>query len=154
MDLRGQLLISAATLLDRFPAVRDGDVEAIHDARVATRRMRAVLPVLAACHPDVDLKSVSRTVRRAGRALGRVRDLDVALALAGDLEQRLPMAAGRTAEVRRALVSHQLAERRHLVKEMDRLPLADLSRLASKLPAGHRFARRSDRRIASGRRPR
>ena len=57
MNLRGQLVASTLALLDQLPGVRDGGVEAIHDARVATRRIRALLPILSICYPQADLKS-------------------------------------------------------------------------------------------------
>ena len=67
MTLRTQLLASTSALLDQLPGVRDGGVEAIHDARVATRRIRALLPVLSVCYPQTDLKS-TRSDHQKGRA--------------------------------------------------------------------------------------
>lgn len=55
------------------------DIEALHDMRVATRRMRAAADVFAG-HFDPDaLRPVTKGLRRTGRALGAVRDLDVLL---------------------------------------------------------------------------
>lgn len=53
------------------------DIEELHDMRVATRRMRAAFEVF---ENAFDLKAVKphlKGLRAAGRALGRVRDLDV-----------------------------------------------------------------------------
>jgi CHAD domain-containing protein len=57
---------------------REGqDLEALHDMRVATRRMRAALRTFA---PHLDQKAYKpfrKALRRTGAALGAVRDLDV-----------------------------------------------------------------------------
>ncbi len=60
------------------PGTRLGeDIEELHDMRVATRRMRAAFRVFGD-HLDMEqLKPVLKGLRRTGRALGAVRDLDV-----------------------------------------------------------------------------
>jgi len=55
------------------------DAEALHDMRVASRRAREALAVIAPLFEPVELKRVSRTLRRITRALGPVRDADVFL---------------------------------------------------------------------------
>lgn len=59
-----------------LPHARRGDVVAIHHARVATRRLREALPLVAPGRPG---RKLERTVRGLTRALGPVRELDVAL---------------------------------------------------------------------------
>jgi CHAD domain-containing protein len=54
------------------------DIEALHDMRVATRRMRAALRLFGAYLP-ARFRSVNNDLRWVGRALGEVRDLDVQL---------------------------------------------------------------------------
>ena len=70
-----------------LPAARDGHAESIRQARVATRRLREALPLLA---PGPRGRALGKTVRRLTRALGPVRELDVALitliATCGDAE--------------------------------------------------------------------
>jgi CHAD domain-containing protein len=57
---------------------RDGrDIEELHDMRVATRRMRAALRVFGPYLDATAYKPFRKTLRRTGRILGRVRDLDV-----------------------------------------------------------------------------
>ena len=53
------------------------DVERVHDMRVATRRLRAVLELFAPALPSQDLKLVLADVRALADALGRRRDPDV-----------------------------------------------------------------------------
>jgi CHAD domain-containing protein len=73
--------------LDRFTrtlqGVESGDVRAIHRTRVATRRLREVLPVLQLGGHGAD--KLGRRLRRATRRLGEVRELDVLLGVIGEM---------------------------------------------------------------------
>lgn len=53
------------------------DIERVHDMRVASRRLRAVLEVFAPCFPRAEYKAVLTDVKRLADALGRRRDPDV-----------------------------------------------------------------------------
>jgi CHAD domain-containing protein len=60
------------------PGTRQGeDVEALHDMRVATRRMRAALRVFGTYYKPKARARFRKGLRRTGQALGPVRDLDV-----------------------------------------------------------------------------
>ena len=59
-----------------LPAARAGNVTAIHQARVATRRLREALPVVSEA-PQA--RKLERVVRKLTQSLGPVRELDVAL---------------------------------------------------------------------------
>jgi CHAD domain-containing protein len=60
------------------PGTRLGvDAEALHDMRVATRRMRAALRIFGEYYDPQAVAPCAKDLRRAGRALGAVRDLDV-----------------------------------------------------------------------------
>jgi CHAD domain-containing protein len=65
-----------AALTRLLPSARSGDVAAIHQARVATRRLREALPLTTRGSKRRKLK---KTASRLTRALGSVRELDVAL---------------------------------------------------------------------------
>jgi CHAD domain-containing protein len=65
-----------AALSRTLPGARKGDVHAVHQARVATRRIREALPLVARGRTG---KSLKKSVRKLTRALGPVRELDVAL---------------------------------------------------------------------------
>ncbi len=57
---------------------RDGrDIEELHDMRVAVRRMRAALRVFRRYLDTTAYKPFRKALRRTGRTLGMVRDLDV-----------------------------------------------------------------------------
>lgn len=59
---------------------KDKDIEAVHDMRVATRRLRAIFPVLEAIVPRKLVRPFRRSVQQIARRLGAVRDIDVFLA--------------------------------------------------------------------------
>ena len=67
-------------MLDNEEGTRLGDdYEALHDMRVATRRMRSAMRLFGPFAQSPHVSHCNAGLRRAGRALGRVRDLDVAL---------------------------------------------------------------------------
>ena len=53
------------------------DIERVHDMRVASRRLRAVLEIFEPCFPQGDFKTVLRDVKALADALGERRDPDV-----------------------------------------------------------------------------
>ena len=53
------------------------DIERVHDMRVATRRLRAVMEVFAPCFPKKSHRAALRDVKRLADALGERRDPDV-----------------------------------------------------------------------------
>ncbi|NIV31413.1 MAG: CHAD domain-containing protein, partial [Anaerolineae bacterium] len=65
-------------MLYNEPGTRLGqDIEALHDMRVATRRMRAAFRVFAPYYKPKIAARYQKGLKRTGRALGPVRDLDV-----------------------------------------------------------------------------
>ena len=53
------------------------DIERVHDKRVASRRLRAVLVIFAPCFPAAEFKGVLKDVKALADALGERRDPDV-----------------------------------------------------------------------------
>jgi len=68
------------------------DIEALHDMRVATRRMRAAFEVFSEAFEPAILKPHLKGLRMTGRALGQVRDLDVFMEKAQNYLDALPEA--------------------------------------------------------------
>jgi triphosphatase len=66
-----------ATIIAQEPGVRQGDVEAIHDMRVATRRMRVALSNFGTCWTRAQRQQIKFWIQNLADALGEVRDLDV-----------------------------------------------------------------------------
>jgi CHAD domain-containing protein len=67
-----------AAFTQQFEGVRTAaDPEHIHDMRVASRRLRATLPIFRGCFPAQEYRTWLREIRRITRALGVARDKDV-----------------------------------------------------------------------------
>lgn len=120
--------------LERFsralPGVENGDIGAVHRTRVATRRLRELLPVL-----QLEGKSagkLSHQLRKMTRRLGGVREADVMLLLIAELHEsgrfsepalRLVRDAARTVreEARAEIPGKSAAESfRRIVRKLDR----------------------------------
>jgi len=113
-----------------LPAARQGDVASIHKARVATRRLREVLPLVQSGGRGRKLR---RNVRRLTRALGPVRELDVAIETLDGFAGEVP----RAAITRLKQVLRQ--ERRELHAAMTReVARVDLEKLRRRAIAGAR----------------
>jgi CHAD domain-containing protein len=70
-------------------AVLDSDdIEALHNLRVATRRLRSALRDFAPVLRKRPLATVSKDLKKFGAALGAVRDLDVALSALEKLRKK------------------------------------------------------------------
>lgn len=108
--------------------VESGDMRALHQTRVASRRLREVLPALE-LDPDVTRK-LSRRLRKVTQRLGSVRELDVLLMLVEELHQ-----TGN--HDRRALtkLAGTISDDRTRARErlLEKLPTAELQRIAAKL---------------------
>jgi triphosphatase len=78
----GRLIIvhRVTNLLLHEPGVRDGsDIEALHDMRVYSRRLREALKIFAPCYRKKRFNAIQLRIRDITRALGEVRNLDVFL---------------------------------------------------------------------------
>jgi CHAD domain-containing protein len=73
--------VRAQELADHSENVLDtSDIERVHDMRVATRRLRAVLEIFAPCFPKKEHAEVLTDVKALADALGERRDPDVHIA--------------------------------------------------------------------------
>lgn len=136
VEVRSEELFSFARgVLDR------GDIERVHDMRVASRRLRAVLEVFAPAFPKKQLQRTLEEVKALADDLGERRDPDVAIAA---LERA---ASGLTASDRPGVESliAELAARQEganeiLARRLERIEEIDLrghlQSLAAKARAG------------------
>lgn len=119
MDHRPLVLIllkqRLTALLDAMPAAQAGDMRSVHQARVATRRLREAIPVLRASLKDRTLSRTKRQVRRMTRALGPVRELDVALAHLDELAARHLVSSRALTRLRQTIARERFARRRELL---------------------------------------
>ncbi len=77
----GVLLKHLQSLSEEVKGVRSGeaDIEFIHRARVASRRLRAALPLFQDCLPQKKSQEWLKRLKKVTRALGEARDTDVQL---------------------------------------------------------------------------
>ena len=103
------------------------DGEALHQIRVASRRVRAVL-----VHPDLypGFKRQGRKVRRLTRALGLTREMDVHVGILEDLGRRTPELRGPALEHALEVIETRRRKARKAMRgALDRLTLKNLPQL-------------------------
>src|SRR6185503_3920935 len=119
-------------LQSQMPGLLDGRLDSIHDARIATRRIREVLPLTHEWQRRHAADDLFERFKRAGRSLGKVRDADVRIELLRYLESRIPHAAPSLVLVRQRQERERLALMRGLLKRFERLGIGEeLNRLSS-----------------------
>jgi CHAD domain-containing protein len=133
----------AKVLRAQLDGVYDGRVDAVHDARVATRRIRELLS-LAAPGENAN-EDLAEAYKEVGRALGRVRDIDVQIGLIRDLERHAPQTAPSLVLVRQDHERDRLAAMRRLIKTLEQL---DVEAVLGRIATRHRSGPRS--RLAAG----
>ena len=104
----------------------------VHQARVASRRLREAVPVLTQGLQHSKSGKADRKVRRLTQALGTVRELDVTLHLIDELGDRPGVPHAALAEVRALVIEDR--ERRRTVM-LDRLKSVDTDKLYRRLEA-------------------
>jgi CHAD domain-containing protein len=150
-----------AALLDTLPLALEGDVTAVHRARVASRRLREVLAPMRGLLHDGAAEGARLEVRRVTRALGPVRELDVAIALFDELATRHALGAAARAAVLRAMTRDRDRAQRRMrgaltARRRERLgaTLADLHDAAGPDAAARLLAAVNARVVRRGRRVR
>ena len=113
-----------------WPEFLAGHAEALHKARVASRRIREALPVVAACAPPEKVKKLRRKMRDLTRYLGPIRELDVELDM---LDKQTTREGASTPAL--TLMRGEVASRRHALRDRleDEQPVADVKKLIKKL---------------------
>jgi CHAD domain-containing protein len=114
--------LRTAELFDHADGVLDtSDIERVHDMRVASRRLRAVLEIFAPCFPPNEFDGVLRDVKQLADALGARRDPDVHIDALTAFSKSL-VAANRPGVARlvEALRERQTRGNEALAAELDR----------------------------------
>jgi CHAD domain-containing protein len=116
-----ELFAHAAGVLDT------DDIERVHDMRVATRRLRAVLEIFRPCFPKAAFGGALRDVKGLADALGERRDPDVHIAAmeAFALAVVAPQRAGVEALMDR-LRERQVTGNATLAEALDHVARSDL----------------------------
>jgi CHAD domain-containing protein len=111
--------VRSQELADHAAGVLDvGDIERVHNMRVATRRLRAALEVFEPCFPSKRLKADLGEVKELADALGERRDRDVAIASLDTLAAKLPAPDRAGIE---SLIARLREEQRRANEELARL---------------------------------
>jgi CHAD domain-containing protein len=118
--------------LDAFTSsaehISGGDIEAVHRTRVASRRLRELLPLLG-----LDAESAAKLTRRLKKVtkrLGTVRELDVLMLMLEELGQDTRYSPMALEHVSRMVQRDRVKARNRLVAK---LPLKKIQRLAHQL---------------------
>ena len=106
----------------RDRALDTGDIEGVHDMRVATRRLRAVMEIFAVCFPKQQHRRALREVKELADVLGERRDPDVMIAGLEKVAQGLA-AADRTGirGLEESLREEQAGANERLAAMLDRI---------------------------------
>jgi CHAD domain-containing protein len=119
--------------LDSFtktlPGVEQGDVSSIHRARVASRRLRELLPTLHVKHPTA-VHKLGKRLRKVTRRLGVIRELDVLAHLLDELHLSRRERSGAVGRVGMVVAKERDAARKRFAA---RVPVAEMRRIARKL---------------------
>jgi CHAD domain-containing protein len=126
-----------------WPRMRRGSVKGLHQARVASRRIREALPIAGAGADRAGLGKLGRKVRAITRVLGPVRALDVERGVLDDLRRTLPAHRAAVGEVRRHLMAERQALRARMLKRAARIDLERLVERLARLGPGRASAWRS-----------
>lgn len=126
-----------ATLSRWLPAARNGHVRSLHQARVATRRLREALPLVAS---KPRRRRLERVVRQIRRALGPVRELDVALQMLDDLRASKQAPTTAISELKRVILDERGRLHAEMLRRLERCDIPKLRKRA--LAAGRQPARR------------
>ena len=127
-----QLLQRRARALERhLPAAVAGEDTGVHQARVATRRLREAVPVLATGLKGSKAGKARRKIRRLTRALGTVRELDVTMQLIGELMQVSQLPRPALEEVRRHVIEERDKRRSVMLERLEGVNSQKLGRRLS-----------------------
>ncbi len=127
------LLARRARALQRYlPAAIRGDHHGVHQARVATRRLREAVPVLTKGVKGTKAGKARDKIRRLTRALGTVRELDVTLKILDELARQPGIPRNAVEDVRGHVVRER-DDRRELM--LERLDGVDSEKLGRRLQA-------------------
>lgn len=120
----------------QVPKALAGEEEPIHQMRVAGRRLRVALPLIARKPEGRRVRRALRILRELTRAAGASRDRDVSLQLFDERLRALPERTAEQALLRRRLQAARSRSRRRMAEALMDLEIArlrrDLRRIAAR----------------------
>jgi CHAD domain-containing protein len=139
------------TLEAALPDAARGNKEALHKARIATRRIREALPLLSASDR---VRRLERRIRKITRALGPVRELDVALQILDEVEQTGELSRAALTRLRQAVARERQVLQADMKRRIDECNIQKLRKravLAARKAAENGSLRRDPVRLARAR---
>jgi CHAD domain-containing protein len=128
-SVASRLLARRAVALKRhLPRAVDLDARGVHQARVASRRLREAVPVLTSGVKGTKARKARGKIRRLTRALGTVRELDVTLQLLDELVAHDTLPRPALEAVRGRVVAERDARRTTMVRRLEQVNLEKLER--------------------------
>ena len=119
LTVTSSLLTRRAQALRRhLPSAIAGDDTGVHQARVASRRLREAIPVLAGDLKQSKSGHACRKIRRLTRALGTVRELDVSLRLLDELATSDDLSRPALQDVRLHVVEERERKREEMLASL------------------------------------
>jgi CHAD domain-containing protein len=118
----------ARALRRHLAAAVAGKEAGVHQARVASRRLREALPVLTEGLSHTKSGKAQRKIARLTAALGEVRELDVTLLLIDELTERPHMPAAALSEVRAQVIEAREQRRHAMLKRLGHVDTTKLDR--------------------------
>ena len=113
-----------------LPAAKDGDVRSLHQARVATRRLRAAVPL---CGSGRKAEKLARAVRRLTRVIGPARELDVGVLILDELEEGGDVPRAAIGRLRAAIADEPRGLQEHVHDRLDEFDVQKLRKRAVSL---------------------
>jgi CHAD domain-containing protein len=130
-----------------LPGARQGDPLLVHQARVASRRLREALPLVATGSKG---RKLERSARRLTRALGPVRELDVALEMLEGMTAGAEAPRGAIARLKQVVREERQRMHTEMCSRVNRVDIEKLRRRAGAAAAkGAGGTRRDPKRIAA-----
>ena len=131
--------VAAATILNAKAkpmfalekATRSGkDIEALHDMRVASRRVREAMRIFEPCYETKTFRKHYRGVRRVTRTLGAVRNFDVCIDFFSKFRKRLeePDAKEAAAYLLKQKKKARRQARKRMLRKLDKLDLKGMKK--------------------------
>ena len=128
------LILARSRALNRaLPLAIGGEERGLHQARVASRRLREAVPVLSAGVKGVKARKTRHTIRKVTRTLGSVRELDVALALIDELAAADDISRPALQEVRLHVANERDRRREQMLARLSGVDIGKLDRRLARL---------------------
>jgi CHAD domain-containing protein len=118
----------AAALKRHLPGAVGGDAVGVHQARVASRRLREAVPVLTSDVKGTKSDKALGKIRRLTGALGTVRELDVTIQILDALVSNEGLPRPALEAVRGRVVTERDERRAVMLKRLERVNLEKLDR--------------------------